>query len=44
MIRFIGHSFLIRLTVLLAAGQRAPGGDGNNLPSERIERQSSIDL
>jgi hypothetical protein len=44
MIRFIAHSFLIRLTVLLAAGQRAPGGGGNNLPTERIERQSSIDL
>jgi hypothetical protein len=44
MIRFIGHSFLIRLAVLLAAGQRASGDGSNNLPTGRIERQASIDL
>jgi hypothetical protein len=32
-IRFSGHSLLIRLAVLLTAIQRAPGSDGNNLPT-----------
>jgi hypothetical protein len=44
MIRFIGRSVLIRLAVLLAAGQRAAGDGSNNLPTGRIERQASIDL